>query len=77
MPKYELDREKIRTLRFGKRLTNEDVAKKLGISRNQYGKKESAASSFKDDEICALASILDCAPGFLFAPSVSNEQTKS
>ena len=71
MKNYTLDREKIRTLKFGKRLTNEVMAKKLGISRNQYGKKEMGIVGFKEEEICNIAKALEVEPGFLFTQSVS------
>lgn len=52
--------DKIRGKRNEKRLSQEDVALKLGISTRAYNFKENNKTNFKVEELFNLANILKC-----------------
>lgn len=53
---------RIRTLRDGKKLSQEDVAQKLGFSRQRFGRLENGESDISYATILEIADILNVAP---------------
>lgn len=59
---------KLYALRKSRNLSQEDVAKILGISRVSYGNKERGDNAFTIDEMFELASVFNLSIAEIFLP---------
>lgn len=62
----KFDYMKLKGERVSKGLTQADMAKKLGISRNGYAAKERGQSDIGVDELAKICSILNIDPTEMF-----------
>lgn len=62
----EFDYMKLKGERVSRGLTQADMAKKLGLSRNGYAAKERGESDIGVDELAKICSILDISPMDIF-----------
>ncbi|MCW0993111.1 helix-turn-helix transcriptional regulator [Streptococcus anginosus] len=62
---------KLYELRKNAGLNQVDLAKKLGISANQYGKKERGQQEFTQDEMFLLSNFFEKPIGDIFLPRKS------
>ena len=64
---------RVKAERVANGLTQEELAKKLGLARSQYAKRENGFVSFSADELMAVVEILGFSPselGIFFSQSV-------
>ena len=62
---------KLYELRKGANLTQEELARKLGLSANQYGKKERGQQEFTQDEMFLLSKFFNKSISDIFLPRKS------
>lgn len=68
----------LKMLRVKHQLTQEEVAKKLGISKNTYHRKEIGMNDFTISEAVAIGKLFNVNPGEIFFESkVTNCITKA
>jgi transcriptional regulator with XRE-family HTH domain len=64
--KTKVDIDKIRNLRINARVNQERLGGVIGVSTNQYGKKELGKAKFFADDIAAMADFYGVDPGFFY-----------
>lgn len=69
--------ERLRQARIGLRLTQKELAEKLGISSAAIANYETEVSSPKEDILLKMFDVLNVEPNFLFQDSVSSKTNNS
>ncbi len=63
---YLLPKDKLRSVRLSKEITTSQMSKVIGISREQYEKKEAGKYPFQDYEMIIIADYLNMSITELF-----------
>jgi transcriptional regulator with XRE-family HTH domain len=64
--------KRIKMYRMAKGLTQEELAEKIGLSRNYYSAAERGVYSLNLDKVVEIINILDCSADEIFADVINN-----